>query len=173
MNKKNKKAVEFFKIELDIDIPKTYERLKKFAKMSIKDLKSRDAMLDALNSQADREHDARRIAIKAKRLYDEHMIEYNAGLRKLKRRATVRYNGWMKKAGITKLSITKDAIVEMICGTEDSKIEYQALEERRLDMLEIKLNCESLADSWKSRGFLLKAQSVVLNATIQIKLGKG
>ena len=108
-----------------------------------------------------------------RQLYDEYMIEHNAGLRKLKKKATVRYNGWMKTAGIKKLSITKDAVVEMICGVSDSKEEYEALEKRRLDMLEIKENCESMADRWKSRGFLLRAQSVVLNAIVQIKLGKG
>lgn len=164
--------VRFFTKKFDIDIEDAYSKLEKVHTLSVSKLSDRDTMLEALNKHAELEQLAKRLAAKAKRLYQEEMVDYNKAFSKLSRQAVSRLKEWQKEVGIgSRKQITKDDVIGMICEKRDSRIEYRRIEERRLDLEEIRDNCNSLANRWKSRGILLNAQSKVLNAKIEITLG--
>ena len=162
----------FFRQEFDIDIVKEFNDLKDFAQISSDKLKSKNTLIKMLNKAADCEYRAKRIFIKARKEFNLFMINYNKELRPLERKATVRLKAWMDKTGIgNRKQITKEDVVKMICSKEDSREVYERIILGLEEMKEIRDNCESLANRWKSRSILLQGQSKLVQATINVKLG--
>ena len=169
----NEDTRNYFRKELDIDIEQEFEKLKEIGKIPANQLNDRDEMMKALNEAAYNEQMAKMIYIKARSLYDMHIVEYNRKLWPLEKRAMSRIKAWMDEAGLkSRKQITKDDVAKELCAAEDTRVKYRKLVKELEEMREIRDACESLANRWKSRGIMMGAQSRVLNAKIEITMGE-
>ena len=80
-------------------------------------------------------------------------------MRKLKRDAMQRISVWMKESGISSKQMTKDMVIEEVCGDLVSREKYEKLIGDMNSLEEIKLNLESLAKQWNDRKSLLQSQA--------------
>jgi len=168
----DKSSRSFFRKEFDIDIVKEFEDLKDLGQVSADKLKSKNTLIKMLNKAASCEFRAKRIFLKARKEFSLFLIGHNKELRSLERKAIVRLKAWMDNTGIgNRKQITKEDVVKMICSKEDSREVYEKLIFDLEEMKEIRDNCESLSNRWKSRSILLQAQSKLVQATISVKLG--
>jgi len=165
-----KDTIHFFKRRYDIDLQAEYERLEAVGKIPVNQLRDRDTLLEHLNDCQENERKAKTMRIKAKGMYERHMVGYHKEMRALKRKALVRLEAWKKKVDVKKQT-TEEMVVEAICEQDDTRELYEKLLAARREVKDILDACEALAKAWEGRRFTLHDQVSLLKAPVEVNLG--
>lgn len=169
---RNEKVRDYFRAEFDIDIVRTYERLKSIGKISADKINDRVELMRAINTAGKSAFAANILFLKARREKEMFQIEYNSKLRELTRLAIARISAWLESSTNVRKQITNDMVEQEICSAPSTKKEYRQLLAKREELREICDAMESLAKQWSDRKSALQSQARLLESKKEVILGR-
>ena len=164
-------VLHFFRKEFEIDIRVEYDRLKDIARVPVKSLRDKDALIAHLNSVAKNAVTARIIASHAKSLRELHRIKWHKEMRRLTRLATRQVNDWLKVNGVAKKQITVAMVTEEIASDEHMSKEYEELVREREELRRMRDVLDVFAVQWSKRFETLRSQLSALKVQKEVVLG--
>ena len=161
----------YFRKKFDIDIIRSYEKLKSIGAMSADQINDRVALMKAINKSGKNAFLANLLFLKARREREIFRIEFDKTMRDLNRKAIAMIGVWMENSTNIRKQITVDMVKQEISGSAELREQYKTILIKQEELREIRDAMESLAKQWADRKSSLQSQARLLDSKKEVILG--